>query len=50
MTAVVMGFAILAALARGFVIGRIWQIRSEVTQLQFSDAIRRAHSVPTGRV
>jgi len=29
MSAIVIGFAILAALALGFVIGRIWQIRSD---------------------
>jgi hypothetical protein len=29
MIGMVMGFAVLAALALGFVIGRIWQIRCE---------------------
>jgi ABC-type dipeptide/oligopeptide/nickel transport system permease component len=35
MTAMAIGFAILAALALGFVIGRIWQIRSD-------ESLRRA--------
>jgi hypothetical protein len=35
MTGMIVGFVILAALALGFVIGRIWQIRSD-------ESLRRA--------
>jgi hypothetical protein len=35
MTGMIVGFVILAALAFGFVIGRIWQIRSD-------ESLRRA--------
>ena len=42
--AVVIAFEILAALAVGFVIGRIWQIRrDELDHRNLQGATRRAH-------
>jgi hypothetical protein len=45
--AVVMAFEILAALALGFVIGRIWQLRRDELDRRNFKVPPRAHSAPS---
>jgi hypothetical protein len=49
MTAVVMGFVIVAALALGFVIGRIWQIRTDCLQRRASFPMPSVARIPCPR-
>jgi len=49
MTAMVIGFAILAALALGFVIGRIWQLRSDQSLQRASFPMPSVARIPCPR-
>jgi hypothetical protein len=49
MSGMVMGFAVLAALALGFVIGRIWQIRSDESQRRASFPMPSVARIPCPR-
>jgi hypothetical protein len=49
MTAMLIAFAILAALALGFVIGRIWQIRSNESLRRVSFPMPSVARIPCPR-
>jgi hypothetical protein len=49
MTAMIVGFAILAALTLGFVIGRIWQIRSDESPRRASFPMPSVARIPCPR-
>lgn len=49
MSGMVMGFAVLAALALGFVVGRIWQIRSDESQRRASFPMPSVARIPCPR-